>query len=807
MAQASDITPLPSGIEVHNATATIRVTAIADDVLRVQMVPEASPATKAFEHESWAVVPNAFPQQVQVQQQSDASYAGFSTDAVQVKIHRKTLGLTVTDLNGQVITADDPTYPVEFHGAAFQITKSMPADEHYFGLGDKAGPLDRRNEAFTLWNTDAFHWQESTDPLYKSIPFFLGVREDRSYGIFLDDTWRSNFDFGKRLRNGYSFGAEGGPLDYYIFYGPSAKHVLARYTQLTGRTPMPPLWTLGFQQSRYSYYPESQVKEIAAHLRADKIPADAIYLDIDYQQNNRPFTVDPKKFPTFPQMIKDLALGHFHIIAITDLHIADLPHAGYAPYDTGMAGDHFLKNPDGSVYVGTVWPGPAVFPDFSRKATSDWWGGLYKTFYSEGIGGFWNDMNEPSIFDQPTKTMPLDVVHRIDEPGWPVRTATHAEMHNVYGMLNSRATYEGLLKLKPDQRPFVLTRATYAGGQRYAATWTGDNSATWNHLRMSTADLLNLGLSGFAMAGDDIGGFADSPQPDLLTRWLELGAFNPIYRDHAAKGTRPHEPWVDGPAQEAIRRRYIEWRYRLLPYLYTAVEENTRDGMPVMRPLFLEFPAATKDKHPLDLDSGEQFLFGRSLMVAPQIFPDTLDKYSVLLPPGGWYDFWTGGKVHPAAEKEAVSGLSQITIEPKLDLLPVYVRAGSILPLQPLVQSTEIKPQGALELRVYPGPDCQGSIYQDDGISFAYKHGDYLRVKYSCESSASGITLHLGKHEGSYIPWWKQLEVVVYGVPSAPKTVTVDGRTIQPAAYDAATQELHFRINDVASGSTVAISH
>ena len=500
-----------------------------------------------------------------------------------------------------------------------------------------------------MWNTDAFGFQESTDPIYKTIPFFLAIDQGVSYGIFLDNTWRSSFDFGRGERLAYSFGSEGGPLDYYFIYGPEPKQVVEDYAWLTGTPPLPPLWSLGYQQSRYTYTPESRLREIADRLRKDNIPADALWLDIDFQDRNRPFTVDPKTFPDMPKLLADLKAQHFHTIAITDLHVAKAPDQGYAPYDTGLAGNHFVHNPDGSVFTGVVWPGPSVFPDFTQQQSRAWWGTNYKQFVADGFAGFWNDMNEPSVFDGPGKTMPLTTVHRIEEPGFVTRTATHAEIHNVYGMQNSRGTYEGVLKLDPNERPFVMTRASYAGGQRYAVTWTGDNSATWNHLRMSTTMLGNLGLSGFAFAGADVGGFANSPQPALLTKWLELAAFQPIDRDHSAKGTADHEPWVNGPHDEAVARKFIETRYRLLPYLYTVAEETSRTGVPMIRPLFLEFPHATTDGHPVDLDAGGEFMFGPSLLIAPPAYPDTLDPYSLNLPGEGWFDFWTGKRMpdHP----------------------------------------------------------------------------------------------------------------------------------------------------------------
>ena len=559
---------LPSGIEVQSGQSLLRVEALRDDVLRVRVAENGVLAEDA----SWAVLPEARNHRVNVFPEEDAQSVGFHTAALRVQIGRSATRLMVFDLKGNVLQSDAVGWPVEFHGASYRIYKHMPEAEHYFGLGDKAGPLDRRNQCFSLWNTDYFGFQESGDPIYKSIPFFLTLNAGRSIGVLLDSTWRSSFDFGQGEMDVYSFGAEGGAPDYYVLYGPEPKKVIETYAWLTGKPPLPPLWALGYQQSRYSYETETRVREIAARLRADRIPADALYLDIHFQQKNRPFTVNTETFPHFAEMVADLRKEEFHVVAITDLHIADLPSAGYKPYDTGISGNHFVKNADGSVYVGEVWPGPSVFPDFTQKSVRDWWGTLYKQFVSEGISGFWNDMNEPSVFKVASKTMPLTVQHRIEEPGFRDRVATHLEIHNIYGMENSRATYEGLLKIDPNHRPFVLTRATYAGGQRYASTWTGDNTSSWNHLRLATPMILNLGLCGFGLTGADVGGFAGTPRPELLTKWMEIGTFQPIDRNHTNKGSGNKEPWVYGPEQEAIQRRYLEERYRLLPYLYTAVE-------------------------------------------------------------------------------------------------------------------------------------------------------------------------------------------------------------------------------------------
>jgi alpha-glucosidase len=789
-----------NGIEIHAGTAVVQISALRDDVLRVRVGANG----QLPEDASWAVLPAARTATVNVTPESNGTSVGFKTAKLRVTVHRDPLELHVTDLDGHVIAEDFPGRPIEYHGNSFRVYLKSPADEHYFGLGDKPGPLDRRNEAFTDWNTDAFGWQESTDPIYKTIPFFLTFRKGVASGIFLDNTWRTSFDFDKEYRDAYSFGAENGPLDYYILYGPEPKAVVETWAWLTGTTPLPPLWSLGYQQSRYSYYPEAEVRRIASRLRSEHIPADVIWLDIDFQLKNRPFTVDPERFPHFDQMIQDLKAEHLHTVVITDLHIADLPNAGYKPYDEGTAGDHFVKNPDGSTYVGTVWPGKAVFPDFTQKQSREWWGTLYADFVAKGVAGFWNDMNEPAIFLTPTKTMPDDVQHRIEEPGFTTRVANHLEIHNVFGMQNSRGTFEGLLKLAPDARPFVMTRASYAGGHRYAATWTGDNSSTWNHLRQTTPQLLNLGLSGFAMAGADVGGFAGSPQPELLTRWLQVAAFHPIDRDHTAAGTRPQEPWEDGTTEDLnLRRRYIEERYRLMPYIYTTAEEMSRTGVPIMRPLFLEFPKLGADNEPIDLSNGNSFLLGPDLLVAQSPYPDELDDYSVSLPPVGWYDYWTGERVEGGADRKAIDNTivqqPEVHIHRSLDTLPVFVRAGAILPEQPLVESTDEVPEGPLTLRVYPpsgfNKECSGSLYLDDGVSFAYKRGQYLRIGFTCRLSAQGVIVTVTAPEGSFAPWWKLLSVEVYGAtkPVAEASAwTLNGG--KPGAISTAYDAEHHRV-------------
>lgn len=774
---------LSNGVEVASQKARVRVVAVNESVIRVRLAPDGV----FLKGHSWAVLPEALASDVRVEVTQSREAVEFATSRVRVRVMRAPLRVVFLDAEGKVILEDAPARPMAWGSWGFRVWKAMPENEHYFGLGEKAGVMDRRNQAFTMWNTDAFGWQESTDPLYKSIPFFLTMRQGRAYGLFLDNTWRTSFDFGKESRDAYSFGSDGGELDYYFFSGPHPKQVVEEFTALTGRTPLPPLWALGYQQCRYSYFPEARVREIARTFREKKIPADVIYLDIDYQEGNRPFTIDRQKFPNFEGMITDLGSQGFKVIAITDLHLKK--EAGYAPYDQGHAGDHFVKNPDGSEYVGVVWPGESVFPEFTLTRSREWWGTLYKDFVGMGIRGFWNDMNEPAVFKRDDKTMPLATRHRMDDGS----VLDHRAVHNVFGMLNARATYEGLRRLRPEERPFVLTRAAYAGAWRYTATWTGDNSSSWNHFRLTMPTLLGLGISGYAVVGNDVGGFWGDPPPDLLTRWTQVGVFTPIFRNHTTKGTRDQEPWVHGPRHEAIRRRYIELRYRLLPYVYTVTEEAARTGMPIMRPMFLEYP----DEADFYKKDYYQFLFGRDLLVAPPAY-EFLSTYDVQLPTGEWFDYWTG---------QRVGGGKVIQVTPPLDTLPVYVRAGAILPQQPVVQHTDEVPDGPLELRLYPGPDCRGSLYVDDGKTFAYTRGEYYRVEHTCAVSADSLRVSLGAPQGTFAPWWKNLQIEVFGVERRPRQVELGESSLRDWNYDPVTRRLVLFVSETRRAQEVRVTY
>ncbi len=599
-----------------------------------------------------------------------------------------------------------------------------------YGTGEVMGPLLRNGRVTTCWNTDAYGYDEETPSLYQSHPWVLAVRPDGSAcGVLADTPGRVTVD----LVDGITFRAQGPSYPVVVIERPSPQEVLRALADLTGHMPLPPKWALGWHQCRYSYYPAAQALEVAHEFRRRSIPCDVIWLDIDYMDGFRPFTFSPSGFPDPRAFNHSLHAAGFRSVWIVDPGVKRDP--AYAVYEQGNAGDHWVKAASGEDYVGRVWPGPCVFPDFTRATTRAWWGGLVGGFVATGADGIWNDMNEPAIFDVDSKTMPETNRHRADpELGG---TGPHLRYHNVYGSLMARATREGLLAARPGRRPFVLTRAGFLGSQRYAACWTGDNRATWRHLAASVPMALNLGLSGQPMSGPDIGGFGGAPDGRMFARWVGVGALLPFARAHSEKGSPRREPWSFGPEVEATCRRAIETRYRLLPYLYTLFREAAVDGLPVARPVFFADP---KDERLREEDHA--FLLGADLLVVPDLTDD--GSHQPMLPRGTW---------RPAT----------VLAGPRDPELPrLLVRGGGIVPLGPVVQHAGERPLDVVELLVCLDAQgrAEGTLYEDDGEGFGYRDGAYRLTRFSARLEGARLVVRVASSEGSWpVPAGRRYEV------------------------------------------------
>ncbi|HEY6952412.1 MAG TPA: TIM-barrel domain-containing protein, partial [Bacteroidota bacterium] len=586
-------------IEFLTGKDIVQITVLAEDLIKVR----ATGAGTSENDHSVAVVKTNWPVPT-FRVDSVGPDISIRTSHVNLLVKKNPFRLTFEDSAGNILNQDDKD-GMAWNGNEVRVWKKKPEGEFYYGLGEKAGSFNRSSKTYTMWNSDIPAYKADTDPLYQSVPFFYGIKNGRAYGIFFDNTYWASFDFGKESGQRYSFGAQGGEINYYFFAGPTPAKILSRYTELVGRMPLPPRWSLGYQQCRWSYYPESRVRALASTFRRKKIPCDVIYLDIDYMEGYRIFTWSSKNFPDPKKMISDLAKDGFKIVVIVDPGIK--VDSLYPAYQSGLSHDLFLKYPDGKPFIGTVWPGECVFPDFSNPAARIWWGNNFKVLADAGVRGFWNDMNEPSVFNGPDKTVALDVVH-YDNGLY----TSHAKNHNTYGMLMTQGTYEGLRAIRPNERPFVLTRASYAGGQRYSAAWTGDNESRWDNLEMALSMSLGMSISGQPFVGSDIGGFIGSPSGELFARWLELGVFTPLMRGHSVINSRNMEPWAFGPKFEAINRKTIDLRYTFLPYIYTAMAQASETGIPAMRPMVFEYPDDASF-----IWNADEFMIGDDILVAP----------------------------------------------------------------------------------------------------------------------------------------------------------------------------------------------
>jgi alpha-glucosidase len=749
----------------------VRISVLAADLIRVRAaflgnLPERDHSW-AIEKTSWDVP------RWGLTEEPGALHIG--TDELEVVVHRSPLQIEFRDAKThQTINADQQPMRFDPNSGLVAAARKLGFEEHFYGLGEKAARLDKRRGEFTMWNSDTFGYQEGTDPVYQDIPFYIGWQHGAAYGIFFDNSYRTHFDFGATSQEYAVFSAEGGEMNYYFFQGPSIKKILARYADLTGHMPMPPMWALGNQQSRYSYYPDSVAEEVVRKYRADDLPLDVLHLDIHFMSAYRPFTWDPQRFPNPKAFTGRLRAQGVKVVTIVDPGIKYQPAAAgardaashpelapqdqsYYAYNQGQAQNFFLKRKDGRPYIARVWPGESVFVDFTMDAAARWWGDLHRAYIENGVAGIWNDMNEPSDFNDQTGKSQMDVVFYDGGTNSP-----YAGNRNVFGLNENRATYQGLQRLLPNLRPYVITRAGYAGIQRYATMWAGDNRSTWDALALSVPMFMSLGLSGEAFVGSDVGGFVGRTDAELLVRWYQVGFLTPFCRNHAGMESPDHEPWRFGKYYEDIIRKYLKLRYRLLPFLYTALEQSHRTGVPVFRPLLLDWQ---EDENTLGID--DEFTIAGDLLVAPVLKPG-LSARLVYLPAGVWFDYWTGARYE---------GGRMIRVEAPLETVPLFVRGGAIIPLGPEMNYVGEKPSAPLNFEIYPDASgvASASLYEDDGLTPAYEQGSFRQTSLTYRHTPAGDQITVGARNGSFQPAARELVFTVRPA-SRWRKVLIDGK-------------------------------
>ena len=740
------VTYVPHGVDVSVPTYALPEGSVADGRLRIEEEEEAT----TFEVDGGRMV----------LAKADGSFAVGSDDGS--LLHMRTAPRVTTSIMAGLVDV----------GVSFEID---PGDA-FHGLGDKPGQLDMRGRRHKLWCTDSFGYDQKSDAIYKAIPFTLFERGDRRVGLFFNNTYNSTFDFGSTDTEVFGYHANGGALDIFMIFGHDPIQICADYVKLTGTPPLPPMWALGYQQCRWSYYPESRAREVAQEFREREIPLDALYLDIDYMDTYKCFTVSETLFPNFTDLIAEFREMDVRTVVMIDPGIA--AEDGYDVYEDGNARDAWCRRASGEVMRGPVWPEECVFPDYTKASVRDWWAGLYEDLYvTKGVSGFWNDMNEPAVFQVNAATFPNNVLHDMD--GHP---STHDRAHNVYGLKMTEASDRGLRQLKPAERPFLLTRATFSGGQRYAATWTGDNSATWRHLQIANHQVIRLSLCGFSLSGSDIGGFNQDPDGELYTRWIQLSIWHPVMRTHSMgnnadgatqtdqeavekareKDRQDQEPWSYGEPWTSHCREGINWRYRLLPMIYTAIERSHREGTPALVPSYMEDPTDRKliDKH--------AFRFGEHLFVDPVVRQGQSTKQAYL-PKGVWYALQSGDRYQ---------GGRRYTIQTPIAYIPCWVRGGAVIQLDPVRQATSRPYPAAPELHVFHAEGItESALYLDAGEGFGQESGAYRRTAFVYRGAADKSTLTAAA-EGTHAPPFDTYTLVWHGKGEGVWTLQVDGETV-----------------------------
>ncbi|MDN5305254.1 MAG: alpha-glucosidase [Fusobacteriaceae bacterium] len=597
-----------------------------------------------------------------------------------------------------------------------RVERKVTFEKGFYGLGEKYGFINLIDRDTYNWNTDVLGVTTIHNPAQRayhtSIPFYIATDEKKSYGLFYDTSYKTYFDF-KKLSENVVYKADGGILDYYFIYGENVKEIVQNYAKLTGTVKLPRKDFIGFQQCRWSYMSTEETLEIAKKFRENNIPADVIYLDIDYMENYKVFTIDSEKFKDFKNMTNELHKMGFKLVVIIDPGVK--VENGYKVYEEGIENDYFIKDKNGEVYIGKVWPGDSSFPDFLRDKVRKWWGELHKDLIDLGVDGIWNDMNEIADMSRDSKTVPEDSYH-IDGNG---NKRYQKEIHNLYGHYEAIATYEGLKNIQ-NTRPFVLTRSASAGTQRYSALWTGDNSSVWEHLEGSIPMLLNLGLSGYSYVGSDIGGFIDDTNKELLIRWTQLGIFYPLSRNHSVINSRYQEPFAFDNETTEITKKYIKLRYKFIDYLYNLFRESSLTGNPILRPLFYHYQDDI-ETHNIN----DEFLFGEDILVAPIVRPKQ-NKRLVYLPKGKWINYFT---------KEEFEGNNHYIMKADLSELLLFVKKGAIL-IENSDMNYIFENNDKITIHIYSDENSSSKeFYFDDGLSFEYENEKYSIIKIEKENN------------------------------------------------------------------------
>jgi len=736
-----------TGIEGRTTTTFFRIQVYNNNTIRVRVSPE-----KTMDDFSYALIDQVVLGNNALEVAENKHSILINTTAINLEIEKEpAFRLIFRNKEGKVINEDvaGEGFGTSFIGKRSTLYKKMQPGERFIGLGEVLGNLDKRGSGFTLNNTDTYKYGDPRLPMYTSVPFYIGIHQQEVYGLFYHNTFKTFFNFGLSTPGFTSITADGGDVDYFFIYDTSIANILYYYTSLTGRMPLPPLWSLGYHQSRCSYFPQQNVEILAETFRKKNIPVDCIVLDADYLQDYEPFRINTKRFPDMPGLTGKLKKIGIEVTASVNPGIKI--DSTYPAHLDGLKNDVFIKYADGSNYTADIAPSLNNFVDFTNPKARNWWIDNMKFLPENGIHGYWNDMNEPAVGGS---YLPDNLIFDFDG-----RKASALEAKNVYGMQMARSSYESALKYGNGRRPFVLTRSGFAGVQRYAAIWSGDNTAKDEYLLGGTLLNTQMGLSGIPFVGDDIGGYIGNTPKDLFIRWIEVGMFAPFARNHKEAFASTNEPWSYGEEAEAIAKEFIGFRYRLLPYLYSKFHEASQTGMPVARSLSIIDPF---DAKVYDNLFQYQFLCGDAILVIPVTSQEKSKK--LYLPRGTWYNLYSD---------ETLSGNQVINVECPLYHIPLFVKASSVIPMQSLVQTTKQKPSDTLFVHIYYGDQNNNfEYYEDDGATFEYQTGNYCKRTIAFDPLNRQILF--SPQQGNFTTHFKNIQVILHGFPSGVNELDVN---------------------------------
>jgi alpha-glucosidase len=760
------------GVELIAGNERVRVEFVKVDILRIKISRDgAFDASPTF-----AVVKDEFGNPDFTARKTSRGLV-LKTSQLTVRISFDPFHFDILRADGSAVLKSARNHAYAFKEGEWRVRRTKTAQDTILGLGEKTQPFNHNGRRLTMWNTDvlapatdgAVRVQDDPDSPHNPTndhfdPYYISINlhyhlphqhPDRAAASFIDCGYKLNYDF-TRSRT-YEIHGEGGQLTEYVFAGPSIKQIVQQYTELTGRMDPPPLWSLGHHQCRWHEYEERDVNKLAHTYRRKKLPCDTLWLDIDYMDEYRVFTWNEEKFPRHAAMLEKLKQDGFRVITIIDPGVKEEP--GYSIFDEGCEHNFFCKTESGEIYVGQVWPGDTVFPDFVKEETRRWWGRLNAEHVRSGLAGIWNDMNEPSTGVVPPFAM------RFDRDG---ANHPHERYRNQYALLMAMGTVMGLREAMPELRTFILSRAGFAGIQRYAANWTGDNCADWKHLAMSIPMNANLGLSGQPFVGSDIGGFLGEASAELLVRWYQYGVFQPFMRNHLCKGSPEHYPWSFGADIEEHIRKALELRYQLLPYLYSAFIQSAETGSPIQRPLVYEWQA-----DPEAVANTSEFMFGDHLLVAP-VITEGETRRTLYLPAGHWQCFYTG---------DHVEGGRSIKVDAPLGHLPLFVRSGAVIPTIQAVQTTDGLAPETVELHIYV-PQHDGTtlsmLHEDDGLTDACRHGAFVRTAFTLTRKGEQFTLTAKCTGNGFLEFRRrEFQLIFHGAKLGTSTITNAGTPFQ----------------------------